>query len=115
MEEKLYKLDMLNDLAEGNREFIMDMIQLFIVNTSMVLMDMAESIETKNNKRLKSLAHSIKSNIRTYGISSALEPVISMEAGCDVPDWERLGLQFQEFRRVCEIAMEQMKKGEALS
>lgn len=112
--EKFYQLDKLQEFAEDNQEFLLEMIQLFIQNTSMVLKDMETAISTKDQDKLRRLAHSIKSNIRTYGLQMALEPALYLEK--DQPaDWKQIDMQFSLFKMVCTKAMEQMKEEFALS
>jgi HPt (histidine-containing phosphotransfer) domain-containing protein len=114
-EEKFYRLDQLKELADGNQEFILEMVQLFIKNTGMVMKDMEAAIHEKNKDRLRRLAHSIKSNIRTYGIHNALESILFLEKDQAEPQWEEIQRQFSLFRGISEKAMDQMREEFSLS
>ena len=116
MSDKAYNLDQLREIAEGNEEFIVEMVQLFIINTRMVLTDLKAQIEERNSEKVSKLAHSIKPNMNTYGIPGAAEKLIFIEKeGAPAGQWELVSDSYSKVHTLVEQAILQMEKDFKLS
>ena len=109
--QKAYNIDSLREVAEGNEEFIAEMIGLFIENTRIVLSEMKMHIDQKNGEMVGKLAHSIKPNMRTYGIPDATEILLFIEKeGAPKGKWDEVLSHFQIVNRIIEASILEMEK-----
>lgn len=79
-DEKLIDLTYLNDFADGDVDFIDQMIQLFRQNSPVALKIILESNEADDLIILKNEVHKLKSSINLLGVVSALKSIEIIEA-----------------------------------
>jgi CheY-like chemotaxis protein/HPt (histidine-containing phosphotransfer) domain-containing protein len=74
-----YNLENLNSLSRGNEEFVKKMIQIFIKQTSDIIVDTEKAIEENNFEEVSRLIHKIKPSIDGMGIDSIKKEVRDLE------------------------------------
>ncbi|WP_374163370.1 2-amino-4-hydroxy-6-hydroxymethyldihydropteridine diphosphokinase [Arcticibacter sp. MXS-1] len=72
-------LSYLNDIAEGNKEFIIDMIDIFIEQTPVYFNQLATAIYEKDWKTAGDVAHKIKPTLAFIGVDAARDQMIEIE------------------------------------
>lgn len=77
--EKLYDLTMVNELARGNQEFIMNLAKIFIDTVPPTAKEMTEACEQKKWEQMGKLAHKLKSTIDTMNIASLKDDIRAIE------------------------------------
>ncbi len=77
--EKLYDLALVDDLAQGNADFIKSLVEIFIDTIPPTSKEMVEACELKNWEQTGKLAHKLKSTIDTMQIISAKDDIRTIE------------------------------------
>lgn len=114
--EKLINLDYLNEISEGDQDFIREMISLFIVNTPISLEEIRHSFEKNDFVKLKSEIHKLKSSFNLLGIEQVSQCIISIEKELERGgNNEKLKKQLNEFDELSHESLDEvrsiMKKG----
>ncbi len=110
--EKLIDLSYLKALSLNDTEFEHAIIRQFIVQVPEELESLKEAIDKKNQKRIKSLAHGIKSSIAYLGLSERLHSSlhrIEVEAisSAEATHFEE---DFEQVKKVCEVAVQEARR-----
>lgn len=80
MSERLYDLATLKDIGGDDPVFMKEMVELFATITPDTLTDIKHAIQTENWQQVGSIAHSLKANIISYGISGMKEIILKLES-----------------------------------
>lgn len=78
-EAKLYDLTTIEAISGGSKEFIHDMMQLFIETMPSFATQMVDGLKTQNWASIKSVAHQVKPTIELMGISSLVGDIKTIE------------------------------------
>ena len=77
---KVTNLDYLTELAKGNRQFIAEMIDVFLAESPKEIILIEQSISEQNLAVVKACAHKMRSTIPFVGLNKIIEKeVIDME------------------------------------
>ena len=76
----LYDITELEQMAQGNNEFIKKMVNVFLETTSESLDQLLKAFEEKDLQTVSAIAHKIKPSIDLMGISSLHDVVRDIEA-----------------------------------
>ena len=76
MADKLYDLEPLNNLVDGNEKFRKYLIELFIQTTPPILQDIKQSWEAMDWTNLYAHTHKLKPTLDSMGIYS-MKPVVN--------------------------------------
>ena len=68
MEPKLYNLEQIELMAEGNKEFVMTMVNMFVELTPELVNRIKKGLIDNNYDEIKSAAHKLKPSIDMMGI-----------------------------------------------
>ncbi|NUM32543.1 MAG: Hpt domain-containing protein [Bacteroidetes bacterium] len=79
MEPKLYNLEQIELMAEGNKEFVMTMVNMFIELTPDLINKIKKGLVDNNYDEIKSQAHKLKPSIDMMGIVSAKNEIREIE------------------------------------
>jgi PAS domain S-box-containing protein len=77
--QKLYDLTLVNELARGNEEFILNLSKIFIDTVPPTSKEMVSACEKKNWEQVGKLAHKLKSTIDTMCINSLKDDIRLIE------------------------------------
>ncbi len=72
-------LSYLNEVADGNVEFIVEMIDIFLAQTPDTLKGLLNAIEQKNWNSISELSHKIKPTLGFIGVHSVREVMADIE------------------------------------
>lgn len=72
-------LSYLNEIASGSVEFMIDMIDIFLEQTPIYLMQLTEAVEARDWKTAGDIAHKIKPTLAFMGIEQGREIMAEIE------------------------------------
>lgn len=75
-----YNLSKVHALSDGDNEFVMQIIDLFLSEIPDDLKEVKTGIEEKNYKNAHAFAHKIKPTLDLMGMSVAFEEILLVEA-----------------------------------
>ena len=73
----IYSLDKINEMAEGDQDFISSVISVFLEEVHEDLMGLEAALEEANYQQVYQLAHKIKPNVDLLGMEQS--PAIALE------------------------------------
>lgn len=74
--KKCTNLDFVREMTKGNPKFIMEILQVYLEETPILLTKMKQGIDTNDWKLLASATHSIKPSLSTIGISQEFTDIV---------------------------------------
>ena len=102
---------MVDELAQGNAEFIKSLIQIFIETVPNAAKEMVAACEEKNWEQTSKLAHKLKSTIDTMLIVSAKEDIRTIETnGKNGQQTDQIPLLTKRIDIIIERATQQLKE-----
>ena len=75
----IYNLDKINEMAEGDEEFINSVVSVFLEEVPEDLDQLEKSIAQKNYESVYQLAHKIKPNVDLLGMEQARATALEIE------------------------------------
>ena len=111
MSDKLYDLSTIKDIGGDDIAFIKEMVEMFATITPDTLADLGAAVDNEDWQKAGSLAHSLKSNIVSYGIVGMKEVTLHLEK-CAANEQLRAAAkeQFNILQTVCKEAINQMRQ-----
>jgi signal transduction histidine kinase/CheY-like chemotaxis protein/HPt (histidine-containing phosphotransfer) domain-containing protein len=109
---KLYNLDNLHEMSRGDKNFVSNMIQLFIKNIPISIETIETAIRNKDITTINKIAHKIKPSLLNLGISSIYEDVKTLEKyTLDENDtFKNINVIFSKVKTTLEIIIESLSK-----
>lgn len=80
---KIVDLTYLNELARGNKEFMAEMIGIFLEHANSNLEDLKKYIKAKDWKEAENICHKMKSSYAYFGVKDLQELMNEMENACN--------------------------------
>jgi CheY-like chemotaxis protein/HPt (histidine-containing phosphotransfer) domain-containing protein len=77
--EKLYDLKQVEELAAGNKDFVLTLINIFLETTPQDSAGLVEACEAKNWDRVSKLAHKLKSTVDMLNIATIRTDIRTIE------------------------------------
>ncbi len=75
----IYNLDKLNEMAEGDEDFINSVISVFLEEVPQDLEDLEKAISNRDYENIYKLAHKIKPNVDLLGMEQAKATAVEIE------------------------------------
>ncbi|WP_209405345.1 Hpt domain-containing protein [Pseudozobellia sp. WGM2] len=75
----IYNLDKINEMAEGDEDFINSVISVFLEEVPQDLEELESALEQHNHDRVYKLAHKIKPNVDLLGMEQTRAIALQME------------------------------------
>ncbi|MDT7827630.1 Hpt domain-containing protein [Pricia sp. S334] len=75
----IYSLDKINEMADGDEDFINSVISVFLEEVPQDLEDLEIALDQKNHRKVYELAHKIKPNVDLLGMEQARASALQME------------------------------------
>ena len=75
----IYSLDKINEMAEGDEDFILSVVSVFLEEVPTDLNDLEQAIQTKNYEQIYKLAHKIKPNVDLLGMEQPRAIALEIE------------------------------------
>ena len=96
-------LTYLNEIAGGDAEFMIDMIDIFIEQTPIYSEQLIAAVGEKDWKTVGDIAHKIKPTLAFMGVNKAKEQMASIEQKARTEtNVEEISNEFAEVKAVCE-------------
>ena len=103
-------LSYLNELAEGNEDFIQRMIKAFLAQTPQLIAQMKDGAKNGNWQEVRAAAHKMKPSMDFIGIHSLKTVVAEIENNAHAQkNLDRIPGMIDEVDRVCEKAMHELE------
>ncbi len=107
-------LSYLRDMSGDSAEFIIEMIDMFKMQTPLYIADLRRAIEDKDWPRVSNCAHKIKPTFAYVGREDAKDHMQMMENNArDLKNIEELPLAFNEISSFVEILYGQLDEARA--
>lgn len=93
-------LTFLNEISDGDQEFITDVLQTFLVEMPKDMSQLRAAIEAENIKDIGKVAHKTKSTLQTLGLHELKEMAYTIERSAKStppPPAQELGAQAYTF------------------
>lgn len=74
-----YDLSELHTMVEGDHQFLIEMIEVFVETTSVECHLIRQTLEDRNFADIAKIAHKIKPNLKLMGLEQILEDVLKLE------------------------------------
>jgi HPt (histidine-containing phosphotransfer) domain-containing protein len=104
-------LTYLNEIAGGDAEFMIDMIDIFIEQTPLYSEQLIEAVAAKDWKTVGDIAHKIKPTLAFMGVNQAKEQMASIEQKARTETGvETIAGDFAEVKAVCESLYSGLEK-----
>ncbi|MEK6239346.1 MAG: Hpt domain-containing protein, partial [Planctomycetales bacterium] len=97
-DELLYDLSRIRDAASGDEEFVVELIEIFISDTSELAGELETAIDRSSADPLKRCAHSIKGMAATMGSETLRETAYQVEQLAATEDFETARRLFNPFQ-----------------
>ena len=108
--EKLINFAYLNEFADGDPEFIANMVSLFLHNAPAALQIIRESNMMDDIKVLKAEVHKLKSSIGLLGIKKASKSIEIIEKEIEVsPFGQRRQKEVELLYQICQHAIQELE------
>jgi len=75
----IYSLDKINEMAEGDEEFVQSVISVFLEEVPTDLEALEKALETENYEQVYQLAHKIKPNVDLLGMEQTRAAALEIE------------------------------------
>lgn len=113
MDYKIVDLSYLNMLADGDPDFINEMITTFIANTPELIDEMKTALGNKEYVEVGRVAHKIKPTITFMGIHSFEDKIKTLEAyGKEASNIDQIEILVKELEETCDAACAELKAGQ---
>lgn len=109
--EQDFDLSFLEEIADGNKEFLVESIDMFLVQTPEIFGQISRAIASKDWTTTASLAHKVKSNLGFFGMDRIKNEMQEIELGAKAgglnPD---LTAQFESTKKAVLKTVEQLSE-----
>ena len=107
--EQDFDLSFLEEIADGNKEFLIESIDMFLIQTPEIFNNLSNSIASNDWVTTAALAHKVKSNLGFFGmdrIKNEMQEIeINAKAGGTDPD---LAAKFESTKTSIHKNLEQL-------
>jgi len=107
----IYTLDKLNEMAEGDEDFINSVISVFLEEVPEDLAALENAIASKNFEQIGKMAHKIKPNVDLLGMEQTRANAYELEKlGKASGSLEEINMKFPLLKRDVEQVISELKK-----
>ena len=96
----IYNLDKINEMADGDEDFINSVISVFLEEVPQDLVALENALNEKNHEQAYQLAHKIKPNVDLLGMEQTRATALEIETmGKENSDISRMAELFQVLKK----------------
>ncbi|MGI4750923.1 MAG: Hpt domain-containing protein [Janthinobacterium lividum] len=107
--EQDFDLSFLEEIADGNKEFLIESIDMFLVQTPEIFSSISQAIATKDWVTTASLAHKVKSNLGFFGMDRIKNEMQEVEINAkDGGTDPSLAVKFESTKKAVLKTVEQL-------
>lgn len=111
MADEIYKLDQLNELAGGDQDFVMSMVDTFLEHTPQQFEELKQANQSGDLATVGNIAHKIKPNIDLFGLDDITETIREVEQkGKNGEGGPALDAAIEKLDQTLSKAFEQLKE-----
>ncbi len=108
---KYINLDYLHEIADGDNEFIVDMIDSFLFQTPDFLENLAQAIVKKDWAEAEKIAHKIKPTVQYVGLHNITDKTIKLHENLrDGVELEKTAELFGEVNEYIKSSYKELKE-----
>ena len=102
-QKKVTNLDYLTELSKGNKDFILEMIEIFLTENPEEIRILENAISEQNFEHIKAAAHKMKSTIPFVGLDKLIEKDLSEieKLSLEKTDIQHIQLLFSNVKTIC--------------
>ncbi len=107
----IINLDELYELAKGDKEFMIEMIELFSEQCPTDIIEISNAIKENDFDTIRAISHRMKTSVGFMGLGPLLIPLNKMETQAETKmEMNKIIIEFKGVKSVCETALVQLKK-----
>ncbi len=107
----IYTLDKINEMAEGDEEFVFSVISVFLEEVPEDLAALENAIAAKNFEQIGKLAHKIKPNVDLLGMEQTRANAYDLEQlGKKSGSLDEINAKFPLLKKDIEQVIEELRK-----
>ena len=96
----IYSLDKINEMADGDQEFILSIVSVFLDEVPNDLQSLEEAVDSGDFEQIYKLSHKIKPNVDLLGMEATRVLALEMETmGKNRADLPGIRERFPSFKR----------------
>jgi HPt (histidine-containing phosphotransfer) domain-containing protein len=107
--EAVYDLTELQKIASGDKDFVVQMLRLFIKDTQQNLLNIQDWLELGDFQAIRDVMHKMKPSVKILRLSEAYELIIQLEE-IQQYEIELFKLTSQGFNDKIQVALKQLEK-----
>lgn len=107
----IYSLDKLNEMAEGDDDFILSVITVFLEEVPQDLSDLEKAIQKRDYENVYKLAHKIKPNVDILGMEQTRAIALEIETlGKDQGNMDLIEIAFPALKKDIHQVISELRK-----
>lgn len=107
----IYSLDKINEMADGDQEFINSVISVFLEEVPQDLMGLETALEDENYEQVYQLAHKIKPNVDLLGMEQTRAAALEIETlGKSAANMSHIKNVFPNLKKDIEQVVSELRK-----
>jgi HPt (histidine-containing phosphotransfer) domain-containing protein len=107
----IYSLDKINEMAEGDEDFVNSVISVFLEEVPQDLEDLEKAIENGDYENVYKLAHKIKPNVDLLGMEQSRVIALDIETlGKNLDNKEEIEKKFPLLKKDIHQVISELKK-----
>ena len=107
----IYSLDKINEMAEGDQDFIVSVVSVFLEEVPTDLEGLEDAIGQKDYENVYKLAHKIKPNVDLLGMEQTRAPALEIETlGKSVANMNEIEEKFPLLKKDVLLVISELKK-----
>jgi len=107
--EQDFDLSFLEEIADGNKEFMIESIDMFLVQTPEIFNNLTQSISARDWATTSALAHKVKSNLGFFGMQRIKDEMQEIESNAKAGGTDpMLAIKFESTKKAVTKTIEQL-------
>ena len=107
----IYSLDKVNEMAEGDQDFILSVVSVFLEEVPTDLEALETAIAEKNYEQVYKLSHKIKPNVDLLGMEQTRATALELETlGKNEGNMGEIEAKFPTLKKDVEQVVSELKK-----
>ena len=108
---KITNLDYLTELSKGNKQFVLDMIEIFLAENPEEVKNLDDAIKQRDYPSIRATAHKMKSTIPFVGVDKIIGTEVSEieKLGAENGDIQKIELLFSTVKEISAKAAEELR------
>ena len=107
----IYSLDKVQEMAEGDEEFISSVISVFLEEVPQDLLSLEKALDAGNYEQVYQLAHKIKPNVDLLGMEQTRAAALEIETlGKSAANMSEIQQVFPSLKKDIEQVVSELKK-----